>query len=201
MIFEAMLFNSMTLVMGTFGAATLAAHQIAMNFASVTFMVPLGVGMAATVRVGLAMGAGDARAGRRSGLTALVMGASFSAACGLVMALFGDQIAGLYLGGRGRSDLQVIAMSALFLKVAGAFQLFDALQVGAGMALRGMKDARAPMFIAAGCYWLVGAPACLILSLGLHMQGFGIWIGLAIALGAAAMALCARFLWLTRKAV
>ncbi len=201
MMFEAMLFNSMTLVMGTFGATSLAAHQIALNFASVTFMVPLGIGMAATVRVGLAMGGGDARGGRRAGVTALAMGAAFSAICGAAMAMFGDQIAGLYLGGRAPSDLQVIATAALFLKVAAAFQLFDALQVGAAMALRGMKDARAPMLIAGGCYWLIGAPACLILALGLNMRGLGIWIGLAIAIAAAAGALVTRFLWLTRRAV
>ena len=74
MIFEAMLFNVMTLVMGTFGAAALAAHQIALNVASITFMVPLGIGMASTVRVGLAAGAGDVVAARRAGLVALAMG-------------------------------------------------------------------------------------------------------------------------------
>jgi len=198
MIFEAMLFNSMTLVMGSFGANALAAHQIALNFASITFMVPLGFGMACTVRVGVATGRGDPHAARRAGLTAMALGVAFIAACGLGMALFGNEIAGLYLGGRARSDLQVMALAAVFLKVAAAFQVFDALQVVAAQALRGLKDARAPMFIAAGCYWLIGAPACLFLGLTLHMQGLGIWIGLAIALAAAAVALCARFWRLTK---
>jgi len=199
MIFEAMLFNSMTLVMGTFGATSLAAHQIAINIASITFMVPLGVGMASTVRVGLATGAGDKRGAQRAGLTAMAMGVGFISICGVILALFGGQLASLYLAGRARSDLQVIAMAALFLKVAAAFQVFDALQVVAGQSLRGLKDARVPMLIAAGCYWLVGAPICLFLGLTLHMQGFGIWIGLAIALGAAAMALCGRFAMLMRR--
>jgi MATE family multidrug resistance protein len=199
MIFEAMLFNSMTLVMGSFGANALAAHQIALNFASITFMVPLGFGMACTVRVGLATGRGDPHAARRAGLTAMGLGMAFIAVCGLGMALFGETIAGFYLGGRARSDLQVMAMAALFLKVAAAFQIFDALQVVAAQALRGLKDARAPMFIAAGCYWLIGAPTCLFLGLTLHMQGLGIWIGLAVALAAAALALSARFLRLTQR--
>ena len=198
MIFEAMLFNSMTLVMGSFGANALAAHQIALNVASITFMVPLGFGMACTVRVGLATGGGDRHAARRAGLTAMALGMAFIALCGLVMAAFGETIAGLYLGGRARSDLQVMAMAALFLKVAAAFQVFDALQVVAAQALRGLKDARAPMFIAAGCYWLIGAPACLFLGIGLGMKGLGIWIGLAIALAAAALALGARFWALTK---
>jgi multidrug resistance protein, MATE family len=199
MIFEAMLFNSMTLVMGTFGAVSLAAHQIAINIASITFMVPLGVGMASTVRVGLATGAGDKKGAQRAGLTAMAMGTGFITVCGVILALFGGPLASLYLAGRARSDLEVIAMAALFLKVAAAFQVFDALQVVAGQSLRGLKDARVPMLIAAGCYWLVGAPICLFLGLTLHMQGFGIWIGLAIALGAAAVALCARFAVLMRR--
>jgi len=198
MIFEAMLFNSMTLVMGTFGASALAAHQIALNVASITFMVPLGIGMASTVRVGLAMGARDLAAARRAGLTAMAIGVGFITLCGATMAIFGAPIAALYLGGRTASDLEVIALAAVFLKVAAAFQVFDASQVVAALSLRGLKDARAPMFIAAGSYWLIGAPCCLLLGLGLHMKGLGIWIGLAVGLAAAAIALCVRFGLLTR---
>ena len=200
MIFEAMLFNAMTLVMGTFGATSLAAHQIALNFASVTFMVPLGVGMASTVRVGLAVGAGDSQAARRAGLVAMAMGAGFVSLCGIAMAFGGAQIAGLYLGGRTPDDLRVIALAAVFLKVAAAFQVFDAVQVVGAQSLRGLKDARMPMILAAASYWLVGAPVCVFLGLGLHMQGLGIWIGLCVALAAAAAAMGARFAMLTRRA-
>ncbi len=200
MIFEAMLFNAMTLVMGTFGATSLAAHQIALNFASVTFMVPLGVGMASTVRVGLAVGAGDQRAARRAGLVAMAMGVGFVSLCGIAMALGGAQIAGLYLGGRTPDDLQVVALAAVFLKVAAAFQVFDAVQVVGAQSLRGLKDARMPMILAAASYWLIGAPVCVFLGIGLHMQGLGIWIGLCVALAAAAAAMGARFAMLTRRA-
>jgi MATE family multidrug resistance protein len=198
LIFEAMLFNVMTLVMGSFGVTSLAAHQIALNAASITFMVPLGLGMAASVRVGLAAGASDLHAARRSGFTAMVMGVGFIVLCGAAMALLGRPIASLYVGGRAAQDLAVVAMAALFLKVAAAFQVFDALQVVCAQALRGLKDAHAPMFIAGGSYWLVGAPACLLFAFPLGLKGFGIWIGLAIGLAAAAAALLIRFALLTR---
>lgn len=198
MMLESMFFNAMTLIIGTFGMVQVAAHQVAISVASITFMVPLGVAMAATVRVGLAMGAGDTHAARRSGLTAMAMGVVFIAAGGVAMALFGAQIAGLFVGGRARDDLEVIALAALFLKVAAAFQVVDALQVIAALSLRGLKDAKAPMFIAAGSYWLVGAPVSLALGYGLHMRGLGVWIGMAVGLAAAAIAMVARFHQLTR---
>ncbi len=198
LIFEAMLFNVMTLVMGTFGVVSLAAHQIALNVASITFMVPLGLGMAATVRVGLAAGAGDAHGVRRAGLTAMAMGVGFIVLCAAGLVVWGGPIARLYVGGRAAQDLAVIAMAALFLKVAAAFQVFDALQVVAAQALRGLKDAHAPMFIAGGSYWLAGAPACLVLAFTFGMKGFGVWIGLALGLAVAAVALFTRFAILTR---
>jgi MATE family multidrug resistance protein len=199
MMAEAMMFNSMTLVMGTFGATALAAHQIALNVASITFMEPLGIGMAATVRVGLAAGAEDYVGVRRAGYTAMAVACVFIGGCGLAMALFGPDIAGLYFAGRSATDLQVIGVAATFLKVAAAFQVFDALQVVGAMSLRGMKDARAPMILAGASYWLGGAPMCLWLGLGLHMGGFGVWLGLAFGLGLAATFMVARFIYLSRR--
>lgn len=198
MLFEAMLFNSMTLLMGTFGAAPVAAHQIALNAASMTFMVPLGLGMAATIRVGLAAGAGDPRGARRAGLVAMTLALVFMASCGLGLGLGGRAVARLYVSGDAPADLQVIGLAALYLRIAAAFQVFDGLQVAAAQALRGLKDARAPMLLAGASYWLVGAPACVGLALGLHLQGVGVWIGLALGLAAAAATLCSRFFWLTR---
>ncbi|MDO9336998.1 MAG: MATE family efflux transporter [Caulobacter sp.] len=199
MLFEAMLFNAMTLVAGTFGAATLAAHQVALNFASVTFMVPLGIAMAATVRVGLYAGAGDTAGTRRAGFVAMVAGGGVVLLFGVAMALAGRSIAGLYIAGRTPEDLEVIALAALFLKVAAAFQLFDALQVVGALSLRGLKDARWPMILAGGSYWLAGAPVCILLGVSLGMGGLGIWIGLAFGLAVAALAMCLRFHLLTRR--
>ncbi len=197
MMFEATLFNAMTLVMGTFGATALAAHQITMNAASVTFMVPMGLGMAATVRVGLAAGAGDRAGARRAGMVAFSLAGAFMIACGAGMFLASDQIALLYLGSPRAGAAGVVAAAAVFLKAAAAFQVFDGIQVVGAQALRGLKDARMPMILAGGAYWLVGAPACLILALGLHMGGLGLWIGFVIALAAAAAAMSLRFWRLT----
>ncbi|MDE3117338.1 MAG: MATE family efflux transporter, partial [Pseudomonadota bacterium] len=97
MIFEAMLFNAATLIMGTFGTASVAAHQIAINVPSITFMVPLGIGMAATVRVGLAAGGGDAHGVRRAGFGAMALGGLFMSCTALILWSFPHQIAGLYL--------------------------------------------------------------------------------------------------------
>lgn len=198
LLFEAMLFNAMTLVVGTFGEAQLAAHQIALNFASVTFMVPLGVAMAATVRVGLAAGAGDLAGARRSGQTALVLSIAFISLCALLMATAGEFIAGLYVSGRGPADLEVIRLAGTFLMMAAVFQVFDASQVVGALALRGLKDARWPMFLAGGSYWLAGAPVCVGLGVGLGLEGLGVWIGLAFGLMVAALAMGVRFHLLTR---
>eukprot|EP01037_Dinobryon_pediforme_P017803 gene17803-18024_t len=199
MTLEAMLFNCATLLVGTFGPNPLAAHQIALNVASFTFMAPLGVAMATTIRVGQFAGAGDYAAARRAGFTAMAFGLFLASLSASAMLFAGSAIAGLYIAGRGPDDLAVLGLAAQFLIVAAAFQLADALQVVANLALRGMKDARAPMIIAAASYWLGGAPACVFLGIGLHMQGLGVWIGLAIGLGVAAVLLTARFMSLTRQ--
>lgn len=197
-LFEAMLFNAMTLLVGTFGGTPLAAHQVALNFASVTFMIPMGVALAATVRVGRFVGAGDREGARRAGFTAMAVGAGLISLFGVFMFFRGEWIAGLYISGRDEESLKVIALAALFLKVAAAFQLVDALQVVGAMSLRGLKDAKVPMVLAGASYWLAGAPMCVLLGVYFHMQGLGVWIGLAFGLAVAAVAMCLRFHLLTR---
>jgi MATE family multidrug resistance protein len=198
MMFEAMLFNSATLMMGTFGAATVAAHQISMNVPSNTFMVPLGIAMASTIRVGLAAGAGDREAVRRAGYTALGISVLFMSATSVILALFPRQIAELYFASDSAQTAEAVALATVFLRVAAAFQVFDGLQVVAALSLRGLKDARAPMWIAGASYWLAGFPVCVLLGFGLHMAGLGIWIGLAFALFVAAVTMCWRFWYLSR---
>lgn len=199
MLFEAMLFNAATLVTGSFGETPLAAHQVALNFASFTFMVPLGVAMAATVRVGVFAGAGDAVGARRAGLTAMVVGAFAALPFALAMLVAGPWIAGQYIAGRAPADLAAIALAAVLLKVAAAFQVADALQVVGAMSLRGLKDTRTPMLLAAASYWLVGAPLCLLLGITLKLGALGVWIGLAGGLAVAAVLMCGRFYVLTRR--
>ena len=197
MLFEAMLFNCSTLIMGTFGIAALDAHLISLNVPSITFMVPLGIGMAATVRVGLAKGAGDPEAVRRAGYSAILMGGIFMSLTAILLWVWPAEIASLYFGDQGAAD--VIALAAVFLRVAAAFQVFDGLQVVGALSLRGLKDARAPMWIAGASYWLAGAPVSLFCAFVLHMNGLGIWIGLAFGLFVAAVAMCARFWYLSKE--
>jgi MATE family multidrug resistance protein len=198
MMFEAMLFNASMLVMGTFGAGYVAAHQIALNVPSITFMVPLGIGMAATVRVGLAAGAADGEAVRRAGYSAILMAVAFMCGTSVLLWVFPERIAGLYFANPA-ANVDVIVLAALLLHVAAAFQIFDGIQVVCALSLRGLKDARAPMWIAGASYWLAGAPVGLWFAFGMHMKGLGIWIGLAFGLFVAAAAMCWRFWFLSRE--
>ncbi len=188
---EAGLFAVSTLLVGRFGTAALAAHQVALNAASVTFMVPLGIGMAASVRVGQATGAGDAAGAARAGLTAIAMGASFMLGSALLFWLRPEWVVWVYTGGTGDAAVAEGATALLF--IAAVFQLFDGTQTTAAGALRGLKDTHAPMLIAAVAYWGVGLPAALALGFGAGRGATGIWWGLTLGLEAAAEGLTARF--------
>src|ERR1700742_223669 len=135
MMFEAMLFAGSTLLMGRFGTASVAAHMIALNVPSITFMVPLGIGMASTVRVGLAAGAGGMEAGRRAGYFAVLMGMGFMSVTAVILWLFPEAIANAYLD-RSASTAEVIALAIVFLHVAAIFQIVDGVQVVGAMSLR-----------------------------------------------------------------
>ncbi|HJR57595.1 MAG TPA: MATE family efflux transporter [Rhizomicrobium sp.] len=192
MMFEVALFVTAAFTMGLFGADILAAHQIAITVPSLTFMVPLGIGMAATVRVGLAKGAGDAVEARRAGFAAMGMAVVFMTFTSVLLLSFPRVIAGLWLPDIP-ANAAVLSLAVSFLMVGAAFQLVDGLQVTAALSLRGLKDAQAPMWIAGASYWLCGFPVCLWLGFGLKMQGLGVWIGLAFGLLVAAVALIWRF--------
>jgi len=198
MVFEVALFNGAALVMGTFGLASLAAHQIAITIPSLTFMIPLGIGLAATVRVGLASGAGDPVAARRAGFTAIGMAAIFMCMTAVVLLLWPRPIATLWLPDIA-ANADVLALAVSFLHIAAAFQLVDGVQVAASMSLRGLKDARGPMWLAGASYWLAGAPMGLWLAFSLGMRGYGIWLGLAFGLLVAALSLTTRFILLSKR--
>ena len=149
------------------------------------------------MRVGLAAGAGDRKEARRAGFTAMGIAVLFMSATSVLLLLFPRAIASLWLPDLPE-NAQVLALAVLFLHVAAAFQLVDGIQVTASLSLRGLKDAHAPMWIAGASYWLVGAPACLLLGFGVGLQGLGIWLGLALGLAVAAVLLTARFIWLSK---
>jgi multidrug resistance protein, MATE family len=199
MLFEGTLFNASLLLQGAFGTASVAAHQMSLNPPSITFMVPLGIATAATVRVGHAAGAGDREGVRRAGYAAMLLATVFMSLCAIILAVFGRTIAGLYIDPSVAQNATAIALATVFLRVAAAFQIFDGLQVVAALSLRGLKDARMPMYLAGASYWLVGFPACVLFGFVLGLKGLGIWLGLALGLLVAAIAMCWRFYYLANR--
>jgi len=182
--------------MGWIGAPAVAAHAIALQCAAVTFMVPLGLGQAATVRVGLAVGRRDEPGITRAGWTAWVLGVGFMGAMALVMWSFPQGLVTLFLHDVPENAL-VIALAVSFLRVAAAFQLVDGAQViGAGM-LRGLHDTRWPLLFALVGYWVVGLGIGSWLAFGADWKGVGIWIGLASGLACVAALMLAR--WMMRE--
>ena len=186
---EAGLFVLASMWMARFGDSTMAAYQIALNIASVLFMIPLGVGLATTVRVGHAMGARDVRAARYRGTVGMKLGLLNAASNASIMVLFSGVIVALY------TDDAVIAAHAVhFLWLAAAFQFADGLQVTANGALRGIKDTRVPMAITVAAYWLVGMPVAHQLAFATTLGASGLWWGLTSGLAMAALGLSMRFI-------
>ena len=198
MVFEVALFNAATLAMGTFGLSSLAAHQIAITIPSLTFMIPLGIGLAATVRVGLAAGAGDRDRGAARRLHRHRHGRGLHVRHGTAVARLPQRQSPACGCPICRPMPMCWRWRCSILHVAAAFQLMDGLQVTASMSLRGLKDARWPMWLAGASYWLAGAPMCALLAFGFGLKGLGIWLGLAFGLSVAALSLTARFAWLSR---
>jgi len=181
--------------MGWIGAPAVAAHAIALQLAALTFMVPLGLGQAATVRVGLALGREDQAAMARAGWAAWFLGVGFMATMALLMWSFPRTLVTLFLDDVPKNGL-VIGLAVRFLLVAAAFQLVDGAQViGAGM-LRGLHDTRWPLLFALVGYWIVGLGIGVWLAFGRDWQGVGIWVGLASGLAAVAALMLAR--WVLR---
>lgn len=170
-------FTLATFLIGKLGALSLAGHQIALNVASFTYMVPLGIGSAAAVRVGQAVGAGDVRAASRSGWTALLFGVCFMACSGLTLFFFSHPIARIYT-----PELAVVRSGAALLIVAAVFQLFDGLQVVATGALRGAGNTGTPMLANLIGYWAIGLPIGGFLCFKAGFGAVGMWIGLCLAL-------------------
>jgi len=194
---EITIFNAAVFLMGIVGTAALAAHAIAIQVASFTFMVPLGLSQAATVRVGLALGRRDAAGIARAGWTAWVMGVGFMTCTAVVMWTIPRPIIGLFLETHSAADAEVVGLAVSFLAIAAIFQIVDGAQaVGSGM-LRGLHDTKIPMLFAAFGYWVVGLAVALWLGFHRHMGGVGIWIGLASGLAVVAVLMLAR--WLSRE--
>lgn len=193
---EVTVFNAAVFLMGLIGTDSLAAHAIAIQIASLTFMVPLGLSQAATVRVGLAFGRGDDDGVTRAGWTAFVLGTAFMTLTAVTMFAIPHLLVGLFLDEALPANRPVIPLAVSFLYVAALFQIFDGAQsVGAGM-LRGLQDTTVPMIYAAFGYWVVGMGTAVWLGFGLGWHGVGIWIGLAAGLAIVSVLMLGR--WLRR---
>ncbi len=194
--FEVSIFNAAALLMGLINADSLAAHAIAIQVASISFMVPMGIAQAATVRVGRAYGAGDATGITRAGWTAYVLGVSFMALTAFAMIAWPRLLISGFIDIGDPENAAVVTLAVTFLAFAGLFQIVDGAQAVAGGMLRGLHDTKVPMVYALIGYWGIGLPLGMLLAFRFGLEGAGIWIGLSTGLAVVAVLLLAR--WLRR---
>ena len=191
--FEVGLFSATAFLMGLFGKTVLAAHQIALQCAGYTYMVPLGLSLAVSVRVGQAIGRKDLEGARRAGYVGMGLGPSFMVVAALCFWLFPRPIVSLFLDVDSAANSEVVLHTVGFLAVAAVFQVFDGLQATAAGALRGLKDTRTPMIVALVAYWIVGLSSGYLLAFQFGWRGTGLWWGLVLGLSTAALLLSWRF--------
>jgi MATE family multidrug resistance protein len=193
---EVGLFSLAVQLMGRLGADEVAAHQVALQWATIAFMVPTGLSQAATVRVGLAAGARDHEGVIRAGWIAVALAVCFGTCSGSLFWLLGPDLIGLFVPDPA-SPVYGLALSYLLL--AALFQIVDGAQAVTNGVLRGLKDTAVPMVCAAIGYWLCGLLASLWFGFHSPLRGQGIWLGLVVGLAAAAIMLVWRFIWWTRR--
>ncbi|EXL03450.1 MATE family efflux transporter [Aquamicrobium defluvii] len=196
MAFETTLFNAAAFMMGLIGASSLAAYAVVIQLCSVSFMIPLGINQAATVRVGIAYGAHDPQAIARAGWTSYAMGVGFMALSALVMMTLPRVLLGAFIDVDSPANAEVVALATGFLAVAALFQIVDGAQAVAAGMLRGLQDTTIPMIYAAFGYWGIGLPLGIALAFHFGFDGVGVWIGLSAGLAVVAVLLLAR--WLRR---
>lgn len=194
LLLEVGLFSAAVQLMGLIGTAEIAAHQIAIQCASVAFMVALGLGQAATVRIGLFAGARDPMGIKRAGWVALGLGIAFMSSTALLMWTAPYALTGLFLDLERPENARVVSLAVAFLGLAALFQVFDGVQAIALGALRGLKDTRVPAMLAAFGYWVVGFPAGIVLAFNAGLGGVGVWWGLTIGLVVVSALALARFI-------
>lgn len=194
---EVTVFNAAVFLMGLIGRASLAAHAIAIQIAALCFMVPMGIGQAATVRVGYAHGRRDGAAAGRAGWLALILGTAFALLSAALLIGAPRLLISGFIDVHAPANAEVTRLAVSFLAVAALFQLVDCAQaVGSGI-LRGLQDTRVPMIFAAVGYWVIGIGVGTLLAFPLGMGGVGIWLGLASGLGVVAVLLVWR--WMRRE--
>lgn len=195
---EGGLFSAATFLIGQLGVVPLAAHQIALQSASISFNVPLGISFATTIRVGQLLGQQNFRAMRLAGFVGIGLGTLSMAVTAFLFWTVPQQVVGLFLDVNNPANTSVIELAKVLLGVAAVFQLADGAQVCAAGALRGLKDTRIPMLIAVFAYWGVGLSSGMFLARSLNLGSVGLWWGLAFGLMVAAVILTWRFGWYSR---
>lgn len=193
-IFEVGAFSAAAVMMGWFGSNPLAAHQITISLASMTFLVTIGVGIAASIRVGYEIGRDDRKQARFAGMTAIKIGAAYMAVCGILFMALRWHLPKIYV-----TDPDVIALAAGLFIIVALFQIFDGIQAVSIGALRGMSDTQIPGIIAFFAYWIIGLPAGYFLAFHAGVGPMGVWIGLLIALIIASGLLTLRFHILSKR--
>jgi multidrug resistance protein, MATE family len=187
-LFEVGAFSLAVIMIGWIGANELAAHQIAINLASISFMAVLGISQASSIRVGNAMGDKNIANVRKAGFTGIILGASIMALAGLTFILLNNFLPTLYI-----DDKAVISIASRLIIIAALFQLSDGTQaVGIGV-LRGLTDVKGPTIITFIAYWLISLPIAYLLAFNFKLGVEGVWIGLLIGLTASALMLTLRF--------
>ncbi len=191
--FEVTVFSAAVYLMGLIDQTSVAAHAIALQIAAVTFMVPLGISQATTIRVGMAYGARDADWVGRAGSVSLAMALAFMTLAALTIWAIPRELASLFLDASNPVNAPVLDLAVKFLFIAAIFQLADGAQVVGAAMLRGLQDTRVPMLFAAFGYWVVGLGGGALLAFGAGLEGVGVWIGLAAGLGMVAVLMLWRW--------
>ena len=199
MLLEWGLFSAAAILVGWLGTTALAAHQIALQTAAILFMVPFGISLAATVRVGHAVGRGDPIATRRAGFAALALGAAIMVALTLIVLVFRNLIPLLFLGDAATAAGETAWLAGTLLLIGATWFVADGIQSIAAGALRGLNDTRVPLLYAALCFWLVGFNSAYALAFWSGIGVFGVWIGFSLSLWLFALLLTVRFRNLTAR--
>jgi MATE family multidrug resistance protein len=180
-------FGAIGILMGWLGTVAMAGHQVALNLASLTFMVPLGISQATAIRVGQGVGRGDPGGARRAAGAGLLLGVSFMILAAALFLTFPEFLARIY-----SNEAEVVALAAVLIPLAGVFQIFDGLQVVSSGALRGVGDTRSPMVVNLLGFWCLGMPLSFWLGFRTEAGPVGLWWGLVLGLAAVAVILIFR---------
>lgn len=194
LIMEVGMFAAVGLLMATLGVKEAAANQIALNFAAMTFMVPLGISMALSIRIGTAVGKNDFQEVRRIGISGMILCAFVMCMMFLLIFFAREAVSSLYT-----DKTEVIAIATGLLLIAALFQIPDGIQIAASGSLRGLQDTKIPMLFSLLGYWIIGLPVAYYLGIVLDYRGQGLWIGLICGLTITAILGVNRFVSLTRK--